>query len=407
MSRSARPVRRDLVRGVAVAVVAFAALSVAGVASAHGFTSTVYADATSDGHRIVNVELDLEYDLLVVSAAENQGDSSFFDDGMAVFETGNEAEALEQYSRTVQDYVTERFTVSADGTACEPSLVSGYESHVRDDVPYALFTLGFECAVDREDVDYEIRSSLFPDDEGYVTGTTTVLEYDLAGDSGSAALNSGSVFSTAQPLGERLLEFFLLGAEHLLSGIDHILFLLALIVGSRRLRDVILAATAFTIAHSVTFLLAALGVVTVPAAVVEPIIAMSIAIVGAWYLWTVWRRRGHEFEPLPTPRGLWGLNKADWLRLGVVFAFGLVHGLGFASALGIDEPWSMTLLWSLVVFNLGIEFTQLAIIIIVFPLLLVLRRRTPRVGLWVGIAVAAVVTIFGLIWFVERVLGLG
>ncbi|NYF10016.1 hydrogenase/urease accessory protein HupE [Leifsonia sp. AK011] len=407
MFKTPSPTRRDLVRGAAVVVLASAALSVAAAASAHGFSSTVYADATETAPGAVSVELDLEYDLLVVSAAENESDPDFFEDGMALFETGEEATALEEYSTTVQDYVTERFTVAADGLACVPSPPSGYESHIRDDVPYALFTLDYACETDREDPDYEIRSRLFPDAEGYVTGTTTVLEFDLGGESGSAALGSDSTFSTAQPLGERLLEFFLLGAEHLLSGIDHILFLLALIVGSRRLRDVVLAATAFTVAHSITFLLAALGLVTIPASIVEPVIAMSIAIVGAWYLWTVWRRRGHEFDPVPVPRGLWGLNRADWLRLAVVFAFGLVHGLGFASALGIDEPWSMTLLWSLVVFNLGIEFTQLAIIIIVFPLLLLLRRRAPRVGLWVGVAVAVVVTVFGLIWFVERVLGLG
>ena len=90
----------------------------------------------------------------------------------------------------------------------------------------------------------------------------------------------------------------------------------------------------------------------------------------------------------------------------MVFLFGLVHGLGFASALGIDEPWSWTLLWSLLIFNVGIEAVQLGIIAVVFPLLVLLRRRAPRVGLWVGIAVAAVVTAVALFWFVGRVLGL-
>ncbi len=81
-------------------------------------------------------------------------------------------------------------------------------------------------------------------------------------------------------------------------------------------------------------------------------------------------------------RGHFSLDRAGWTRLGVVFCFGLVHGLGFAGALGIDEAWSWTLLWSLLVFNVGIEVVQLAIIAVVFPLLLVLRRRAPKAGLW-------------------------
>jgi hypothetical protein len=86
--------------------------------------------------------------------------------------------------------------------------------------------------------------------------------------------------------------------------------------------------------------------------------------------------------------------------------FGLVHGLGFAGALGIDEPWSWTLLWSLLVFNVGIEAVQLAIIAVVFPVLAVLRRRAPAVGSWATGTVAAGVAAMGLVWFVQRVAGL-
>ncbi len=88
-----------------------------------------------------------------------------------------------------------------------------------------------------------------------------------------------------------------------------------------------------------------------------------------------------------------------------MFLFGLVHGLGFASALGIDEPWSWTLLWSLLVFNVGIEAVQIGLIIIVFPLLVLLRRRFPRIGTWASALLAVIVTAAGLVWFVQRVLG--
>ncbi|MFB2600297.1 HupE/UreJ family protein [Herbiconiux sp. P17] len=382
---------------------------VAAPAGAHGFSSTVYVDVSAPDQGHVRTELDLEYDLLVVSAAENDDDPAFFDDGMAVFETGDEPVALTEHADTVLKYVTERFSVAAAGVVCTPTQVEGFTVAERDGVPYAHLVLDNDCGESSVDEGHEIASSLFPDAESYVTGTETIVSYDLDGQSGSAALDGGHPsFSTEQAWTDRFSEFFLLGAEHLLGGLDHILFLLALIVGSRRLRDVILAASTFTIAHSVTFLLAALGLVSVPAIIVEPIIALSIAVVAAWYLWGVWRRPdyGMAFDRTKgRSRGL-AMDRADWLRLAVVFCFGLVHGLGFAGALGIQEAWSWTLLWSLLVFNVGIEVVQLGIIAIVFPLLTLLRRRAPRWGFWAGAVIAAVITVIAMFWFVQRVLGL-
>lgn len=412
LQRPRRPFVREPRTTVALIIAAVAStigiLLPAAAAQAHGFSSTVYADITAPADGTVRTHLELEYDLLVVSAAEKQHDQALFDDGTRLFETGEEATAMNAHAATVTAYVTERFTVAAGGSACRPRQVGDIPVHQRDGVPYAQLTLEFTCAAASGGHGaHEIASALFPDAEDYVKDTKTIVTYDLDGRSGSAALDAQHPsFSTGQSAGERFGEFFLLGAEHLLSGIDHILFLLALIIGSRRLRDVVLAATTFTVAHSVTFLLAALGVVTVPAAIVEPIIALSIAVVAAWYLWGVWKRRSSGIPTVADLAPSRGMDKADWLRLAVVFLFGLVHGLGFASALGIDEAWSWTLLWSLLVFNVGIEAVQLGIIAVVFPLLIVLRRRAPRTGLWVGIAVAAAVTVIALVWFVQRVLGI-
>ncbi|MEV0952000.1 HupE/UreJ family protein [Promicromonospora sp. NPDC050249] len=384
-------------------------------ADAHGFTSTVYADASTPQPGVVRTELGLEYDLLVVSAAENQDDRAFFDEGMAVWETGDEPTALAAHADTVLGYVTGRFEVTADGEVCAPGQFGEFRVEEREGVPYAVLVLDHACAAvpgtepDAPPVDYEVRSTLFGDEEGYVTGTTTILDYELDGVAGSAALTQHTPsFSTIQPWYERMGHFFALGAEHLLSGADHILFLVALIVGSRRLRDVVLAATSFTVAHSVTFMLAALGLVSAPAAVVEPVIALSIAVVSAWHVWGLWRRRpdAHDGVLEPTRAGRLALGRADWFRLAVVFAFGLVHGLGFAGALGIDEPFSWTLLGSLLVFNVGIEVVQLGIIAVVFPLLTLLRRRAPRTALWAGAAIAAGVALVGLFWFGQRLLGL-
>ncbi|AGL21537.1 HupE/UreJ family protein [Actinoplanes sp. N902-109] len=377
------------VRWLIALAVAGAALFSASPALAHGFTSTAYVTVTRGEEGHVRTALDLEYDLLVVSVADAQQDDPLFRQGTAAFDAGDataQAAALDRHKASVTRYVTGHFGVQNCTATQDGNAIMG----TREGVPYTSLVLDWNCPAASNG--HTIRSSLFPDAEGYVKGTKTIVTYALDGHSGSAALDSQQpAFSTAQRWYERFWEFFRLGAEHLLTGIDHILFLIALIVGSRRLKDIVLAATSFTLAHSVTFMLAALGLVAVPAGVVEPIIALSIAIVAAWSLWRL-RRGGDSFDP------------SGWGRLAVVFCFGLVHGLGFAGALGIDEAFSWTLLWSLLVFNVGIEVVQLSLIALTFPLLIVLRRRSPRAGRWVTAAISAGVTVMGLIWFVQRLI---
>lgn len=373
-------------------------------AAAHGFSSVVYVEANAPDDDVVRTQLELEYDLLVVSVADFEEAPQFFEDGMDAFQTGDEATALNAHADEIVAYVTDRFEVSAGGQACAPAQVGEIGVTERQGVPYAVLSLDHACEPAGA---HEVRSTLFPDGEAYVQDTVTILEYDLDGREGSATLDrEAPAFSTEQPPLERMSHFFVLGAEHLLFGIDHILFLLALIVGSRRLRDIVLAATAFTIAHSVTFILAALGLVSVPAALVEPLIALSIAVVAGWYLWRVWLERRDPAAALVRASGR-GFDRADQARLAVVFGFGLMHGLGFAGALGIDEPFSWPLLGSLLVFNVGIEAVQLGIILAVFPALLLVRRQAPKTGLVGGAVVAAGVAVMGLLWFVERVLGIG
>ncbi|MFH8466194.1 HupE/UreJ family protein [Streptomyces sp. NPDC017991] len=426
------PVRRPLaVLAVAVFLIL---LGLARPASAHGFTSTVYvhvteggnggggtdadadADADSDGagDDRLRTELKLEYDLLVVSAADAGHDDPLFRAGTEAFDAGDadaQAAALDAHHATVLDYVTRRFTVTAGERACRPEQAGEFGMGREEGVPYALLTLDWTCAeagTSHVTVDHEIRSGLFPDTEEYVKGTKTIATYDVGGRSGSAALDAAHPsFSLGQSWTERFWEFFRLGAEHLLTGVDHILFLLALIAGSRRPREIVLAATSFTLAHSVTFLLAALGLVDVPGSIVEPVIALSIAVVAGWHLWRIRQRGVHVTDLAVVPDGgHFALDRAGWTRLAVVFCFGLVHGLGFAGALGIDAAWSWTLLWSLLVFNVGVEAVQLAVIAVVFPLLLLLRRRSRRAGLWATGTIAAGVAVMGLVWFVQRALGL-
>jgi hydrogenase/urease accessory protein HupE len=173
-----------------------------------------------------------------------------------------------------------------------------------------------------------------------------------------------------------------LGVEHIVTGLDHLLFLLGLLVACRRLRTVAAIVTCFTLAHSVTLALAALNIVTLPSRIVEPLIAATIVFVGAENL-----ARGDE------PRGRWVLT----------FAFGLVHGLGFAAALreiGLGAAGT-SIAGPLVAFNLGVELGQLAV---AAPLLFLLwqLRRLPWFSRHGARAISLAVVIVGLIWLAQR-----
>ena len=145
------------------------------------------------------------------------------------------------------------------------------------------------------------------------------------------------------------LVYLQLGYKHILPlGFDHILFVLSLFLLSPKLKPVLLQATAFTIAHSVTLGLAMYHIITPPSRIIEPLIALSIMYVA--------------LENIFSPR-----LKAS--RIGVVFIFGLVHGLGFAGALSELGLPQKDYLLSLIMFNLGVELGQLTIILLAFFLL--------------------------------------
>ena len=404
--------------------VALAVLLPAASATAHNYSATVYVDVTESEPGLVRAVLDLEYVLLAVDGGAAMEDAAFtqaaYEDVQASGQDPSKltTEILETYSDTVLGYVQPRFQIAVEPThgeeldaeSCASELAEPVSIVLIENVPHAHFVFDYDCREWTADAPatYRISSELFPGTEPGGK-TTTIVTYDTLAGSGVANLDTDTspTMTTAQDWGSRMGEFFVLGAEHLLFGLDHILFLLALIVGSKRLRDIVLAATAFTVAHSLTFILAALGVVSAPAIIIEPVIAASIAFVALWYLYGVWRRRRTviaETASVPTPAPMRG---SDWLRIGVVFLFGLIHGVGFAGALGISEPFSWGLLGALLVFNLGIEAVQLVIIAVTFPILVLLRRRVSPVGFWIGVVVATGVAVVGLYWVVERLVNAG
>jgi hydrogenase/urease accessory protein HupE len=184
------------------------------------------------------------------------------------------------------------------------------------------------------------------------------------------------------PVWQAIGGFVTLGIEHILTGYDHMLFLLCLLMLGGSLRQLIKIVTAFTVAHSVTLSLGVLNLVALPSRWVESAIALSIFYVAAENVW----------------RGSASLRRR-WL---VTFGFGLVHGLGFASALQEMHLPQANIAASLVGFNLGVEIGQLAVITLAYLALDVLWNQTwaPSFRRWVSVAAALV----GGLWFVQRAL---
>jgi hypothetical protein len=186
---------------------------------------------------------------------------------------------------------------------------------------------------------------------------------------------------TIRSRGDVALEYLKIGVEHILFGFDHLVFLFGLVIIGGKLRHLLATITAFTVAHSITLGLAVTGVYQPPGSVIEPLIALSIAYVGV-----------ENF-----------LVKDGEKRWRITAAFGLVHGFGFAGALGDVGVPADHLALGLLTFNVGVELGQLLVMAVLLPLVLFVGKQSwwrPR-GLQL---VSAAVLLLGLFWFVTRVL---
>ena len=184
--------------------------------------------------------------------------------------------------------------------------------------------------------------------------------------------------------GQAALVYLGLGYKHILPlGFDHILFILSLFLLSPKLKPLLWQATAFTIAHSVTLGLAMYHVITPPSRIVEPVIAISILYVA--------------LENIISPK----LKRS---RIGVVFLFGLVHGMGFAGALGHLGLPKNAYLTCLVMFNLGVELGQLTVILIAYFLLAKWFGEKHYYRSRIVIPLSVVIAIIATFWTVQRLL---
>ncbi len=187
--------------------------------------------------------------------------------------------------------------------------------------------------------------------------------------------------------GEIAWDYLILGIEHILAGLDHLLFVLGLLLLVRNLRRLIATITAFTVAHSITLVAASLGWLHVPGPPVEAIIALSIVFVAAEVLRDL---QGHSSLAA----------RAPWI---VAFAFGLLHGLGFAGALeevGLPET---AIPVALLMFNVGVEVGQLLFVGAVVTLGLLLKRLTPLPFATTARLLSYGIGTIAAFWTIERV----
>ena len=221
-------------------------------------------------------------------------------------------------------------------------------------------------------------------EEEYATQNDT--EYDLYSSylspgELSAPIVRGGVLPVSSV--EIIKSYLVIGFEHIIpKGLDHILFVLGLYLFATKVSQLILQVSIFTIAHTITLAMASLGYVKVPAIIVEPLIALSISYVALETLWH---------------------TKIGWSRLLIIFGFGLLHGLGFASVLmdiGLNPTHFIT---GLISFNIGVEFGQLAVIIIAYLAIGITFSKTRFYRPIIQIPLSLIIASIGGWWFIERI----
>jgi hydrogenase/urease accessory protein HupE len=217
---------------------------------------------------------------------------------------------------------------------------------------------------------------------------------------GSVTVSAGTA-ATAQSVGggtgliSLMLDFLVQGIRHILKGWDHIFFVIGIILVAPTLRILIKVITAFTIAHSITLILTSLEILKISRPqIVEAVIAASVAYVGLENLLL-------NNRPIP------------W-RWGLVFGFGLIHGMGFASVLrellgagGATAGSKAQLIACLLTFNVGVEIGQMLILCLIWPALQALRQRKAHYAKIVVIAVSVLIIFMGTSFLIDRTVAPG
>ncbi len=295
-------------------------------------------------------------------------------------ETLLESSTAADYKDKLLALVRSHLTIAADGEPLRLDLRTIEPLPARRDLK-----LVFHAAAKQPIAAIQVSCDLFSFDARHRTFLNIYqsekLRYQGIFDKDTARLDF--VLSSHQPISAVIRQFVWEGIHHIFIGPDHILFIVGLLLLGGTLGQLLKIVTAFTIAHSVTLVLATLNILSPPARVIEPAIALSIIFVGVHAL-------------------IQGNERRDW-RLLFAFCFGFVHGFGFANVLREMELPRAALGWSLFSFNVGVEIGQACIVLAVAPLLALLYRRSSALAGRVVMASSFCVVFAGSFWFVQRV----
>ena len=238
-----------------------------------------------------------------------------------------------------------------------------------------------------------VRQAVFPDDPAAKSLVTIYKDgraiFDTVYDSKTVQL-APTGLQSPEAWYIRLLRFTGTGISHIFIGIDHVCFVIGLVLLGGSLRGLLRVVTSFTIAHSITLALAALGLVTLPSRIVEPLIAISISGIAIDNI-------------LQLRRADTNVDTAWKHRVAATFVFGLLHGFGFAGALGTLDLTGTQLATSLWGFNLGVELGQLVIVLCCAPLIGIIVKKYPIQGRILRISGSIAIGLAGLFWFVQRI----
>jgi hydrogenase/urease accessory protein HupE len=279
----------------------------------------------------------------------------------------------------IRQLLTPRLSLQADGRPLAPQW---QHSEIIADRQSVRFHLSYPAAAPPGIV--SVSTVMFPYDENH---QTFVNVYENDGLTSQVILDRNHTRTeyyagTRQGVFAVIRKFVAAGIHHILIGPDHLLFLVGLLLMGGSIRRLAMIVTSFTIAHSVTLSLAALNILTPPARVIEPAIALSIVYVGADNLLA---QGGRD------------------VRAWIAFAFGFIHGFGFANVLREMELPRRALGWSLFSFNFGVEIGQLLVVVTVASAFAILRSRSEWAQRRLVFAGSIVVMVAGGFWFVQRV----
>ncbi len=286
---------------------------------------------------------------------------------------------IKKSNQEILDTLKDQVFIKGDGEMGKLTVSPAQDSNVTIAGSSSQSSLNLNWTWENPVKNFKLHYSLFPKD---AINAQCLVSANVDGQNLTLTFNQSNTEMYLKQLStfENIKQFIFLGIEHIATGYDHILFLVALLLAGGGFRYLLKIVSAFTVAHSITLSLSVLNIVSIPSRLVESCIAASIIYVAVE---NIWKKR----------------EEAHW---SLVFLFGLVHGLGFASLLHEMDIPRNNIISTLVSFNVGIEIGQLIIVSIAWTLLKQIRKSKEGVYTKIRTGGSFAIVAIASIWFVQR-----